>query len=77
MSELEQLFYERYMANKEDSMEVTTMDESFNECAKNLNLKHEEYAELWECNTNCSIMYERQGFMNGFLYAIKILAPIL
>lgn len=44
---------------------------------KELNLERKKNLELEQCNVDCSIAYEKQGFINGFRYAVKLLAPIL
>lgn len=71
VSELERIFNEIYMQNKEDSAEVIKTDESFDAVAKKLNLKHEEYCDVSQKNIDCSIAYEKQGFISGFQYAVK------
>lgn len=76
MTELEKIF-DMYMEDKKDSEEAIKKDKSFMKFAKELNLKREEYRELEEHNVDCSIAYEKQGFINGFRYAVKLLAPIL
>lgn len=76
MEELKKIFDE-YMGNKEDSVEVVEKDDTFTIFAKGLKLEHEKYADLEQYNTDCSIAYEQQGFINGFRYAVKLLTAVL
>lgn len=76
MTELETIF-DMYMEDKKDSEEVIKKDESFMKFVKELNLERKKYLELEQCNVDCSIAYEKQGFINGFRYAVKLLAPTL
>lgn len=77
MNELEKIF-NTYMSDKEnDSEEIVTLDEKIGTYMKKFELKKEEYSNFEALLIDSNIEYERQGFVNGFKYAVKLLGSII
>lgn len=77
MNKLEEIFV-MYMSDKEnDSEEIIEIDEKIGTYMKQIELKKEEYFHLEKLLVDSDIAYEKQGFISGFQYAVKLLAPML
>lgn len=73
MNELEKIF-DMYASEKvTDSDEIIAADEKMGTYVKSMGLRKEEYTHLEELLVDTNIEYEKQGFMNGFRFAVKLL----
>lgn len=73
MEELEKIFNDMYMENKSDSEAVLEADNRMGAYIGQLGMNGEQVTTLDSLNADCTIAYEKQGFLNGFRCAVKLL----
>lgn len=77
MKILEELYYE--FANKKGSMDTAEVQRAFTKASdvlKGMSLEHPVYEEIEGFIIELSAENEKQGFVNGFKYAMQIASEI-